>query len=256
MADSIQAAETAAADTHSPPTKEDTMDKDIDDVQATEIQPFRLLDLPDELWVRIGKMVVDDSPGIITPAETAQSILVPKHRAGSQENPIVVDEDPAASLLSTAEDLKYILNTYFPPPPAISQTNSRLRRELLAYYYKTKINLIFTWRDVLSAYPFGVWLNTVDPGMRRIMQGVTIIGFAKYTPPSPRSLLLLPPYAKDAVHVRILEGQLESIASDVKDPTWTDLVRVSVGVDFEVKEQSEYDASRGVQEYKGKLVFK
>ncbi|SMY24019.1 unnamed protein product [Zymoseptoria tritici ST99CH_1A5] len=255
MADSIQAAETAAADARSSPKKEATMDKGTDDAQATGIQPFRLLDLPDELWVRIGKMVVDDSPGIATPPERAIDMLMPKTPAGSRSSPLD-EQSPDDKAMRLANHKKYMLKTYFPAPPAISRANSRLRRELLAYYYKFKIDLTFDWRDILGTYIFALWVKQVDREMRRVMQGVKITGLAH----SPAALMTLPlgPDADDDdyVHVVMLKDQLKSKVPNVKEPTWTDLVRVRLEVEFEVEDQTGYDVSRGIKEYKGKLVFK
>ncbi|KJY00136.1 hypothetical protein TI39_contig341g00007 [Zymoseptoria brevis] len=251
----MQAAETAAANTHSSPTNEDTMDKGTDDAQATDVQPFRLLELPDELWVRIGKMVVDDSPGIATPPEKTLDMLIPRSSSGTRRRPFL-QLSPEAEAMSAADYKKYMMKTYFPAPPAISRTNSRLRRELLVYYYKTRIDLTFDWRDLLGSFVYAYWVRKVDREMRRVMQGVKIIGL-RDSPAALTTLPLGPDFDEDEyVHVAMLKAELKTRLPDIKEPTWTDLVRTRLRVEFEVEEQTEYDALRDIKEYKGKLVFK
>ncbi|SMY24033.1 unnamed protein product [Zymoseptoria tritici ST99CH_1A5] len=73
---------------------------------ASEAQPFRLLDLPDELWARIGKTVIEASAPIHV----------------TRANP---------------EGLKTAL-------PSILHTCSALRNELLLSYYSTKFGIDLT----------------------------------------------------------------------------------------------------------------
>ncbi|SMY24027.1 unnamed protein product [Zymoseptoria tritici ST99CH_1A5] len=96
-------------------------------------QPFRLLDLPDELWVRIGIMIIEDSP---------------LNRAGSY---------PHYRLMK---------------PPAILQTCSALRKELRPVYFETKVAITPESRfDLLChRHILGEFLRTIGAEARRQME--------------------------------------------------------------------------------------
>ncbi|SMR52469.1 unnamed protein product [Zymoseptoria tritici ST99CH_3D1] len=142
-----------------------------DELTATEVQPFRLLDLPDELWVRIGKMVIDNSPGVTTPDNMSDAFAsIMDSVAGPFPNS--ADYIVGAYLTEVQSKIKQyrekVLRDHFPPLPAITQTTSALRNELLAYYYHTKISLTFTWRDLKSTEYLCAWLQKTDPQRHRM----------------------------------------------------------------------------------------
>ncbi|KJY00141.1 hypothetical protein TI39_contig341g00015 [Zymoseptoria brevis] len=85
---------------------------------ATEAQTFRLFDMPDELWLRIGKMVIDDVPTINVRA--LRKFLWPKRGSDSY---------------------KYATYSATLTPPAILQTCAALRKELRNTYYREKVTV-------------------------------------------------------------------------------------------------------------------
>lgn len=91
---------------------------------------FRLLDLPDELWVRIGKFVIEES------------------------TPCRMDTLPMLCLAKQ---------------PAILQVCSRLRSELRLQYYNTKIEIRFrsVCHLVNNRRVYGEYLRAIGPHARR-----------------------------------------------------------------------------------------
>ncbi|SMY24042.1 unnamed protein product [Zymoseptoria tritici ST99CH_1A5] len=110
-------------------------------------QPFRLLDLPDELWVKIGKMVIDDwrSIKLTTPADFD-----------------FLKRVPAAKM----------------DPPPILHTCSALRNELRLYYYgsdKFEVGVRragVMWRSAQDLV--GRYLVAIGPEARRQLRGYYI----------------------------------------------------------------------------------
>ncbi|SMR51359.1 unnamed protein product [Zymoseptoria tritici ST99CH_1E4] len=110
-------------------------------------QPFRLFDLPDELWVKIGQMATEDLPAI-------GEFLPDRHPNRRHE---------LSKLFSKLKT------------PAILQTCSALRKELRLHYYGS--NKIRVTIDELSAV--GVlrpYLQAIGLSARRLLDGFTMIG--------------------------------------------------------------------------------
>ncbi|SMR52516.1 unnamed protein product [Zymoseptoria tritici ST99CH_3D1] len=132
-------------------------------VASPEAQPFRLFDLPDELWVRIGKMVIDDTPAMKVSKVVTRPALEPSSRNKNSSKEYGID-----------------LN-----PPAILQTCSALRRELRAEYYRHKVTLATSVNykhgsNSLSAISkLGQWLLIIGPEARQEVQGIYHGDFAR-----------------------------------------------------------------------------
>ncbi|SMR51352.1 unnamed protein product [Zymoseptoria tritici ST99CH_1E4] len=130
-----------------------------------EAQPFRLFDLPDELWVRIGKMVIGDTPAMRVSKVTIRPALEPRSRNKSSSKGHGID-----------------LN-----PPAILQTCSALRRELRAEYYRHNVTLVTSvyddYKDGLQSLSatdkLGRWLLMIGPEARREVRGICHDDFAR-----------------------------------------------------------------------------
>ncbi|KJX93097.1 hypothetical protein TI39_contig4414g00001 [Zymoseptoria brevis] len=110
-------------------------------------QPFRLFDLPDELWVKIGQMATEDLPAI-------ELFLPDRHPSSHHE-------------LST---LSSKLKT-----PAILQSCSALRKELRLHYYGS--NKIRVTIDELSAVgSLRPYLQAIGSNARRLLDDFTMMG--------------------------------------------------------------------------------
>ncbi|KAK4612309.1 hypothetical protein CLAFUW4_13025 [Fulvia fulva] len=77
---------------------------------SPELKPFRLLDLPPELWIRIGKFAIDVYPRVASRFARSSRGYSPSRR-------------------------------HFPLQPGITRVCTMLRAELLPYYYRTRIRL-------------------------------------------------------------------------------------------------------------------
>ncbi|SMR51342.1 unnamed protein product [Zymoseptoria tritici ST99CH_1E4] len=142
----LKSPETAIMISDSPPA--------ADEAQQQQ-RPFRLFDLPDELWVRIGQMVIDDAPKITLWGKR-------------------VEFGPPWSIVWGRElwDLeKCDLN-----PPGILQTCSALRTEFRADYYRQKINISVsayqgrsTRRESIES--IGRFLHAIGPEARKHIRG-------------------------------------------------------------------------------------
>ncbi|SMR52500.1 unnamed protein product [Zymoseptoria tritici ST99CH_1A5] len=96
-----------------------------------ETQTFRLFDLPDELWLRIGKMVIDDAPAI------------------------------NLTLRSSTSATRVI-------QPPILQTCAALRNELRMEYFRKKITVTVGDTAGLRVYAkLGRYLRAIGPEARR-----------------------------------------------------------------------------------------
>lgn len=98
---------------------------------ADTSQPFRLLDLPPEIWSRIGKFAIDNVKRM-----TWWDLV--NANASSRQ-------------------------------PSITRTCICLRKELLPYYYCTKIEVIIGWCDLHTWSP---WLRALSPASRRLIHGL------------------------------------------------------------------------------------
>lgn len=206
-------------------------------------------------------MVVDDAPGVATPLESMSDALLHDRSARIKGTRPILPQTITYTPRMIAENFPGC----FPTPPAITQATSLLRRELLVYFFQTKINLIFDWHDIAGSFPILVWLRFVDPNMLRAIQGVSIIGLVKYPEPTVDHVTVLG--MKDAYYVDALEAHLDSKNLFNNGGTWTDYVRSNLSLDFktpgktgrmefELGDKIEYDAARGIREYKQMVVFK
>ncbi|SMQ50378.1 unnamed protein product [Zymoseptoria tritici ST99CH_3D7] len=112
-----------------------------------EEQPFRLFDLPDELWVKIGQMATEDLPAI-------ELFLPGRHTSRHHE------------LSKLFSELK---------TPAILQSCSALRKELRLHYYGG--NKIRVTIDELSAVgSLRPYLQAIGSDARCLLDGFTMEG--------------------------------------------------------------------------------
>ncbi|KJX93690.1 hypothetical protein TI39_contig4271g00002 [Zymoseptoria brevis] len=122
--------------------------------RAIEVQPFRLFDLPDELWVRIGKMVIHDTKAINVGRITLCSDKKGCDAGHEAEEWLV----PSCKLT----------------PPAILQTCSWLRNELRGTYYRDKVavRVVWEWAPYPEIYSLlGRYLRMIGPKARSQIQG-------------------------------------------------------------------------------------
>ncbi|KAK4612296.1 hypothetical protein CLAFUW4_13450 [Fulvia fulva] len=111
-------------------------------------KPFRLLDLPAEIWSKIGKLAIDNTTTL-----TASNIkcLKPQYHGRSSY-------DRSAAI-----------------QPAITRTCRALRYELLHYYYRTTIAIhTKDGEDALELDAIGDWLRSIGAVNRRCVSGVTV----------------------------------------------------------------------------------
>ncbi|SMY24040.1 unnamed protein product [Zymoseptoria tritici ST99CH_1A5] len=140
-----------------------------------EQQPFRLLDLPDELWIKIGNMVIDDiqpkNVGIIWMCKSAAWANPDDYQPeGPEEHP-------------GYEHFSFDLT-----PPAILQTCVSLRKELRNSYYHDKISITvrMCWWGMDESYLLlGQYLRMMGPEARRQIKAVSDEGWHKKTNPVP-----------------------------------------------------------------------
>ncbi|SMR51330.1 unnamed protein product [Zymoseptoria tritici ST99CH_1E4] len=247
MADLTAVDEIAAA------TAQDKQEAQIsDELAVSKSQPFRLLDLPDELWVRIGKMLIDNALGVTTPGLPSNLSFVAKTSPAVEDFPGDGCFDEVQS--EGHQYSKKVLSAHFPPLPAVTQTCSILRNELLVYYYQTKINLTFTWRDLTSTKYLCAWLQKTDPQRRRMVRGVCITGLAGFD--RAKHAALASRSRQEFIHMYRFRVRLTNMESNVEGHTYLDYLRSELGLEFEVVGQTEYGASPDYREYKGTIAFK
>ncbi|SMQ50374.1 unnamed protein product [Zymoseptoria tritici ST99CH_3D7] len=166
---------------------------------ATEEQPFRLFDLPDELWVRIGKMVVQDIKTI-----KVGRITLCSGKKGCDAG-------------HEAED--WLIPSCELTPPAILQTCSWLRNELRGGYYRDKVAVRVVWdwgwdsgrtADLYSL--LGRYLRMIGPEARKQIQG-TMSDDVWLTPTAPTPEPQWCRYADWEIEI-MLEGQRTAQPSD------------------------------------------
>ncbi|KAK4611877.1 hypothetical protein CLAFUW4_12865 [Fulvia fulva] len=108
--------------------------------QVADLKPRTgLLDLPPELWSKIGKLVIDDSP-LIT-ERSLETIQYWKTRKSYQ--------------------------------PAIIRTCRSLRHELLPYLYRTRV-LVMCGTSPADFSTVARWLHAMSSDMRRRVRGVRL----------------------------------------------------------------------------------
>ncbi|SMQ50371.1 unnamed protein product [Zymoseptoria tritici ST99CH_3D7] len=121
---------------------------------AAETSSFRLFDLPPELWVRIGRMVVDDLPAFKLSRINFRSERIA---------PFEVGMPTEWGLISS--ELR---------PPAILQTCSALRNELRNGYYQSKISVMVPlWLSSERVLRLGQYLRMIGPEARRQVRTVS-----------------------------------------------------------------------------------
>ena len=116
---------------------------------ANTPKPFRLLDLPPELWIKIGKLMIDESTSCTANKDTWRRALKLPNR-------------------------DYLCNS---DPPAILHTCGLLRFELTPYYYRTKVDISALYRRKNNFWGLdavGKWLRSADPVNRRMISGLEI----------------------------------------------------------------------------------
>ncbi|KAK4497310.1 hypothetical protein PRZ48_011760 [Zasmidium cellare] len=108
----------------------------LDAKPENDPEPFRLLDLPPELWVKIGKYAIDDAPKV-----TEQNFLEASDIKHSEWASV---KEARAALIQ----------------PAITKICQVMRNELLPYYYQAKFHVVFnTLADHLIYDVFAEWLS-------------------------------------------------------------------------------------------------
>ncbi|SMR52513.1 unnamed protein product [Zymoseptoria tritici ST99CH_1A5] len=118
---------------------------------VAETSSFRLFDLPPELWVRIGKMVINDLPALTLGRINFRSERIASFRVGMSTE---------WGLISS--ELR---------PPAILQTCSALRNELRNGYYQSKICIMLPlWLSSERVFRLGQYLRMIGPEARRQVQ--------------------------------------------------------------------------------------
>ncbi|SMY24037.1 unnamed protein product [Zymoseptoria tritici ST99CH_1A5] len=160
-------------------------------------QPFRLMDLPDELWVRIGKMVIEDSAAIqVGHIERDRNVVLGlKDGEGQRPNGWMYSSELT--------------------PPAILQTCAALRKELRGEYYRAKITISVKRRPTNSTSvegrrAIGQYLRMIGPHARKMIQA-THSGFMVM---KAQEKLGKPP-------AQALSGwEVEMMWTSVREPYW------------------------------------
>ncbi|SMY24026.1 unnamed protein product [Zymoseptoria tritici ST99CH_1A5] len=135
-------------------------------IDCTEAQPFRLLDLPDELWIKIGKMVIEDLPVTQITMKTAfdyttRAYNIPEHF----KMPKVL----AAGVKT----------------PAILHTCSSLRKELRLGYYNSKINILVEFFNGKEDKWVPKYLRAIGTEARKQISGAVDMGCLNPIEPTP-----------------------------------------------------------------------
>ncbi|SMR52514.1 unnamed protein product [Zymoseptoria tritici ST99CH_3D1] len=154
-------------------------------------QPFRLMDLPDELWVRIGKMVIEDSAAIqVGHIERDRNVVLGlKDGEGQRPN-------------------GWMYSSELTPPAA-------LRKELRGEYYRAKITISVKRRPTNSTSvegrrAIGQYLRMIGPHARKMIQA-THSGFMVM---KAQEKLGKPP-------AQALSGwEVEMMWTSVREPYW------------------------------------
>ena len=115
------------------------------DIEIDNAQPFRLLDLPPELWSKIGKLVIHGEPVLDNDALEMHEINV-----NTLGKPSTITESPS-----------------------ITRVCRVVRGELLPYYYTTKIHCFALDRDIIL--DISAWIERIGTEHRRIVRGVYLV---------------------------------------------------------------------------------
>ncbi|KAK4621254.1 hypothetical protein CLAFUW4_06980 [Fulvia fulva] len=113
--------------------------------EIVPVKPFRLLDLPDELWAKIGKLALDDIEPLCS----------------EYLDYLVYDDDDKVQI---------------PQKPAITRTCKALRHELLPLYYEQKIDLdlresrFWLWGSLTRR-----WLQAIGATNRKAIRGMSLV---------------------------------------------------------------------------------
>ncbi|KAK4497316.1 hypothetical protein PRZ48_011766 [Zasmidium cellare] len=125
---------------------------DGEDAQEPELKHFRLFDLPPELWIKIGKMAIDDSPAI---------------------------KNYEIHCRRTIKSLA-----------ALAYTCRALRKELLPYYCETKISPVFSiFEEAGRIGRLGHWARRLDPSTRAMVTEAQVYTYRKDSLEELESLL-------------------------------------------------------------------
>ncbi|SMR52532.1 unnamed protein product [Zymoseptoria tritici ST99CH_3D1] len=147
-------------------------------------QPFRLLDLPDELWSKIGKMVIDDIPSLHVALPPPRSYFT----TGSLVSALLPNIDYNVESFYYYHHERIDNSTYFIDKlsapefktPAVLQTCSALRNELRLYYYSSnKIGVTMGPRDGYNTPDdrhVGNYLRAIGADARRQLGAFEVIG--------------------------------------------------------------------------------
>ncbi|SMQ50376.1 unnamed protein product [Zymoseptoria tritici ST99CH_3D7] len=153
-------------------------------------QPFRLLDLPDELWAKIGKMVIDDLPSLsieLPPsADEVKAVGIDDISKGVDASSKQMDE----TAQDTAES-EYFHNRLLNSghgAPAILRTCRVLRKELRSYYYSA--NQVQVTIDLWNCYKIvsnnvGQYLEVIGPEARRQLKSYEVLKGEDFLPYEP-----------------------------------------------------------------------
>jgi hypothetical protein len=146
----------------------------IDNAKNEQQHPFRLMDLPAELWTKIGKMAIEDRP-VLDPCVLAciMAHADTTHQGhGISSDELLMDEATRGSSLS---------------PPPITQSCSALRSELLPIFYKTAIRLGLSHSCTTCVRGRHRYLEAIGPEARAHIRLQSIdVFFAGSEPVMPR----------------------------------------------------------------------
>lgn len=114
---------------------------------------FRLLDLPPELWLRIGQLAVDSANNDRT-----------DHFEPFNMYQLLVTTAAPVSCVSVWQD-------YLPPP--ITLVCKTLRHEMLSYHYRSRFKCyIFAYNADWTIKVIGTWLRAIGPIARSSLEDV------------------------------------------------------------------------------------
>ncbi|KAK4631876.1 hypothetical protein CLAFUW4_03886 [Fulvia fulva] len=130
-----------------------------------EVKPFRLLDLPPEIWSKIGMMAIEDTPPCTNASIASAKSPPTRHRTFKSSSPDI----PTPAIQITC-NLSVPLTSQQPP---ITRVCRVLREELLSQYYRTKVRLSLVYYDA-EASTMGKWLRSIGPENRRLVNRVGI----------------------------------------------------------------------------------
>ncbi|KAK4631981.1 hypothetical protein CLAFUW4_03368 [Fulvia fulva] len=116
---------------------------------SAQSKPFRLLDLPPELWSKIGRVAVDEVPRIDSYAIRKPSMDAEVY--GANRKPCTGDHQPP-----------------------ITRACAALRHELLPYYYKSRVDVAICRSTRWLVKNTGRWLRAIGPANRNLVRGIKV----------------------------------------------------------------------------------